>query len=403
MNRRFIFAAILLTIFLDFFNLGLIYPIFSSIVFEGASGLLALDASEFHKNVIFGTLIAAFPFGQFLGAPVIGQLSDEHGRRKLLLFSLMGTIATLLVSAVGVHWSLLPVLLLGRLAGGLMAGNMTIAYASLADFSSEKDKVKNFALIPLVIGAGFSLGPGLAGILAEISPAFPFIVAAVFSSINLALVAWKFPHTAPVQKEKETRFYAGLANISKAFRQNALRPYFWVLFFMIASNMVFCQFIGPFAIERFHINVVEVGYLYANIGISVALGHLFLTPRLANYFSSQASLTASLIALAALLVLVVFSWNMAMLHLATVFVMLACAVAYTNAMALVSNQGGKEQQGEIMGIAVSVQSCAEFLPASIVGLIAALSQNIPILMAALFAAGSYAVLLPLAKKMKLSD
>jgi predicted MFS family arabinose efflux permease len=338
-----------------------------------------------------------------------------------------------------------------------MAGNMTIAYASLADLSSEKDKVKNFALIPLVIGAGFALGPTLAGMVAEISPAFPFIIAAFFSLLNLGLVAWKFPQVYPRNlknrefdkqapqnsrlerativraqgvsegenfEEKLTlsktdfssslgiepeqvvrtkkRFYAGIANISKAFYQNTLRPYFWVLFFMIASNLVFCQFIGPFAIEKFHINVMQVSYLYANIGISVALGHLFLTPRLSNHFSTQASLATSLLALAAFLVIVVFSWNLVILHLATIFVMLACAVAYTNAMALVSNQGGKEEQGEIMGIAVSVQSCAEFLPATIVGAIAALSQNISILMAALFAICSYLILFPLMKHLKTS-
>lgn len=85
MNKRLILVTVLLTIFLDFFNLGLIYPIFSSLIFEGNGGLLSPDTSEFFKNAVFGILIAAFPLGQLFGAPIIGELSDHYGRRKLLL------------------------------------------------------------------------------------------------------------------------------------------------------------------------------------------------------------------------------------------------------------------------------------------------------------------------------
>jgi hypothetical protein len=83
--------------------------------------------------------------------------------------------------------------------------------------------------------------------------------------------------------------------------------------------------------------------------------------------------------------------------------MLACAVAYTNSMAMVSNQATMENQGEVMGIAVSIQSCSEFLPAVIVGLIASFSQAIPLLVAALCATCSYFFLMPLKKRKELQE
>lgn len=97
MKKGLILATIFFTIFLYFFNLGLIYPIFTSLVFEGNGNLIPLESSEFYKNAIFGGLVASFPFGQFLGAPVIGHLSDQYGRRKLLILSLIGTVATLFI------------------------------------------------------------------------------------------------------------------------------------------------------------------------------------------------------------------------------------------------------------------------------------------------------------------
>lgn len=397
----YILATIFFTIFLDFFNLGLIYPIFSSLVFEGSGDLIPLASSEFYKNAIFGFLVAAFPFGQFLGAPAIGHLSDQYGRRKLLVFSLIGTVVTLFVCALSVIFANLYLLLLGRFLGGLMAGNMTLAYASLADFSSPEEKVKNFALIPLASGLGFASGPYLAGILANpdthslAGPALPFLFATVLALLNLTLVFWKFPETSSVKQKGKvmiTNFALSVTKLGKAFQQVSLRPYLWILFLMISSNFVFVQFVGPFAIDRFNFNVTEVGYLYANIGIAVALGHTFLTRRLANRCSSEQALIWSLLSLAILIAILLFSNQAMILHVFTFFVMLACAVAYTNSMALVSNQANQEQQGEIMGVAVAIQSCAEFLPATILGLIAFISQAIPLLAAALLAGSAYLIL-----------
>lgn len=406
MKNGLILAIILFTIFLDVFNLGLIYPIFTSLVFEGNGDLIPLDSSEFYKNALFGFLVAAFPFGQFLGAPAIGHLSDQYGRRKLLIFSLIGTIATLFMCTFSVIFSNLYVLLLGRFLGGLMAGNMTLAYASLADFSSQKEKVKNFALIPLASGLGFASGPYLAGILANpdfhalAGLALPFLVATLLALVNLILVFWRFPETSSIKKNGEVikSFVLSMTKLGKAFQQVSLRAYLWILFLMISSNLVFIQFVGSFAIDRFGFNVTEVGYLYANIGISVSLGHIFLTRRLANCCSSEQALIWSLLSLAILIAALLFSNQTMILHALTFFVMLACAVAYTNSMALVSNQTNQERQGEIMGIAVSIQSCAEFLPATILGLIAFISQALPLLVAALLAGSAYLILRTLMRK-----
>ena len=393
MNKRLILSIIFLTIALDFFNLGLMYPIFTSLIFEENGGIVQLGASEFQKNALFGILMSAFPFGQFFGAPVLGSLSDSYSRRKLLLLSLVGAIATLLLCAWGVMLESLTILLIGRFCGGLMAGNMTLAYASLADFSLPEEKVRNFALIPLASGTGFAAGPYVAGVLADWYAgvlggfAVPFLVAAVLSLVNLILAAWKFPETATAKEKKPILegFTSGLTSIVKMFRGNPMRPYFWVLFMTISSNFVFVQFVGPFAIEKFNISVVEVGYLYANIGIAVALGHLFVTRRMNQYFSVDTTLCGSLVCLAVLLLALLFAPNVVALHVVTALIMLGFAVAYTSGMAMISNKAPNEAQGETMGIAVSIQSLSEFLPALILGFLAALFLGLPIFASAIMA------------------
>lgn len=381
--RKIILITLFFTLFLDFFNLGLIYPLFTSLIFEGSGSL-------FYKNALFGLLISAFPFGQFLGAPIIGLLSDQQGRRKLLLLTLCGTAAALFFCAMAVWVSSLTLLVLSRFAGGLMAGNLTLAYAALADFSRETEKVKNFALIPLATGLGFSFGPYAAGLLSNpdsfpiAGPALPFFAAALLTLINFALVLWRFPETiAPKGKAK---LWNGYLKSFKNFGANFMEPTLIILFLMLSANLLFVQFVGPLAIERFSFSVTEVGYLYANIGLALAFGHTFITRRLADYFLPETALKGGLLLLSALLIGLLFVNGALLLHLLTFSIMIACAIAYTNAMALISNRAALEKQGEIMGAAVSVQSLAEFLPALLLGLVAALSQALPLLMAACFAA-----------------
>ncbi len=128
------------------------------------------------------------------------------------------------------------------------------------------------------------------------------------------------------------------------------------------------------------------------MGLGAALGNLFLTRQLARFLSPEKALAWGLVSLAIFLIALIFSPNIIILHIFSFLVMLACTVGYTNAMALVSNLANNEKQGEMMGIAVSIQNCSEFLPAFLVGFVAAISENIPMLIAALFAISCYVIL-----------
>src|SRR4051795_3916445 len=72
---------ILLVNFIGTLGYSIILPFFVVLV-------LKLGGDE----LVYGILGATYSFFQFIGAPVLGTLSDKHGRKKILMVSQAGTL-----------------------------------------------------------------------------------------------------------------------------------------------------------------------------------------------------------------------------------------------------------------------------------------------------------------------
>lgn len=81
MTRRRVVGTLFLIVFLDLLGFGILIPV------------IPLYAKFFGANEFIGSLlIATYSLFQFAGAPVLGRLSDERGRRPILLLSLSGSV-----------------------------------------------------------------------------------------------------------------------------------------------------------------------------------------------------------------------------------------------------------------------------------------------------------------------
>jgi DHA1 family tetracycline resistance protein-like MFS transporter len=119
-----------------------------------------------------------------LSSPLWGSLSDRLGRKIVLqssqtcslvgyaLIALSGSIVTLFVA---------------RAISGLGGGNLGVAESYIADVTDPKDRERAFAWSSAAFGAGFVVGPVLAGQLLRVNPVLPFWVAVGFEALNLTL------------------------------------------------------------------------------------------------------------------------------------------------------------------------------------------------------------------------
>ena len=127
------------------------------------------------------------------------------GRRSILLLTLTGTALSYVVWFFAGSFALL---IAARLAGGIMAGNISIASAAVADTHKKADRAKGMGILGAGIGLGFVVGPALGGLasgwdltasLPDTPGINPFsgaaLIAFVLALINLIWAAARFPET----------------------------------------------------------------------------------------------------------------------------------------------------------------------------------------------------------------
>lgn len=198
---------VMLTVLLDMVGFGLIIPVLPALI--GDVGHVSLAEAA----LIGGWMAFAFSITQFLFAPLMGNLSDRYGRRPLLLLAIAGLGADYLLHAwaPSVFW-----LLVGRALAGFCGSSWVIANAYIADVTAPEDRAKAFGIMGAAFGVGFVIGPAIGGLLGQLGPRVPFIVAAIVSGLNLAYGYFVLPETLPADRRRP--FELARANPFGAFR-----------------------------------------------------------------------------------------------------------------------------------------------------------------------------------------
>ncbi len=100
---------------------------------------------------------------------------------------------------------LLSVLYLGRVVAGITGANVAVATAYIADISGEDDRARRFGYMNACFGLGFVAGPLMGGVFGSLSPRYPFLIAALFNALNLAMGYFALPESHTPGKVSETQ------------------------------------------------------------------------------------------------------------------------------------------------------------------------------------------------------
>ncbi len=187
---------IMLVVLIDMMAVGLIVPVLPALVGQFTTG--PDEQAHWYSVVTF-----SFALASFLGAPLLGALSDKFGRRPVLLLGFCGL-------AVNFFWTALAtsmwMLVASRIVGGGMQANAAVANAYVADITEPAERAKRFGQLGAMFGIGFILGPALGGILGDIDLRLPFLAAGVLALMNLVYGYFVLPESLLPAKRSALRW-----------------------------------------------------------------------------------------------------------------------------------------------------------------------------------------------------
>lgn len=388
--------AVFFTIFLDVLGIGILIPVIPLLLADPRSSEYLLPAGWTFSSglILLGWLTAIYPLMQFFATPILGQLSDRYGRKKVLAVSLMGTAAGYVLFAIGILTKNIPLLFAARALDGITGGNISVAQAVVSDITAPKDRTKRFGMIGATFGMGFVLGPYLGAKLASpgidfyglfstpswFNAATPFWFTAILSAINVALVLGMLPETNQhIKNTLKLKLNQSLQNIVKALSYPGLRVIFPAIFLYFAGFTFFTTFFQVFLINRLGFTQSNIGDYFAYVGIWIAIAQATVTPFVAKRAQNYNVLRVSLAATGGALLLMLFATNTKELLLFTPLFAIFNGLTMANVIALVSKSAGKEIQGEVLGINASVQALAQAIPAVISGYVATIGVRVPVI------------------------
>lgn len=384
MKKNKALSTIFLTVFLDLLGVGLIIPVLAPMLLSRDTEFFAPTTDLSTRTIIFGLLMASYSVSQFFSSPILGSLSDRYGRRKLMIYSLITTIFGYILFTFGIYFNNLPLLFIGRIIPGLSSGNITIAYSSLADVSTPAEKTKNFGLVGMAFGLGFVIGPFIGGHLAndQIFHLFtfqtPFILAIILSLLNLYLVFRNFPETLKEKRREDLSFLKGIKNIILAFSSKTTRRINFVIFINSFGFAFFTQFFLVLLVEKFNFRQENIGTLYGFLGLCVAISQGLIIRPLSKRLKPERIAIFTMPMLAAALFMLYFPQEPFFLYLIIPFIAFSQSSSNSSLTAVVSNLASESEQGEKLGITLSMNFLAQSLPPLVGGALVANYIYIPV-------------------------
>ncbi|MDO8539065.1 MAG: TCR/Tet family MFS transporter [Opitutaceae bacterium] len=265
-------AFIFVTMVLSVLGFGLLIPVMPALVTEFQGGSVA-GGSHW-----YGTLVGVFALLQFIGAPILGSLSDRYGRRRVILIALAGAAVdyVIMANAPNMTW-----LFIGRMISGFTAGVMATANAYVADVTPPEKRAHGFGLLGAAFGIGFVIGPLIGGWLGGINLRLPFWFAAGCAALNWLYGFFVLPES--LRPENRRAFSWARANPLGALRGLARFPAvrsladaYFIL--MLSQTIVYSTWV-LYMSYRYRWSMGEVGLSLGVAGLLSALVQATLVRR----------------------------------------------------------------------------------------------------------------------------
>jgi DHA1 family tetracycline resistance protein-like MFS transporter len=359
---------IMLTSLIDMVAIGLIIPVLPALVGS-------FTASKTEQAFWYGAVTFSFGLANFFASPILGALSDRHGRRPVLLLGFCGLALSFYATALATAlWMLIAV----RLVSGAMQANMSVSNAYVADITPPEGRAKRFGMLGAMFGLGFILGPVMGGLLGAISLQLPFFVAGSLALLNL-LYGWLvLPESLPVARRRAVSWKSanpvsslrGLARLKGAGLLVAVIGCSGLAQFVLYTTWVL------YTTFKFGWGPLENGWSLAAVGVVSAVVQGLLLGRLLRRFSARRLAVLGLVSSTLAYVM----WGAASegwMMFAVIFVNLLGATVSASIQSIISSAADARSQGQALGAVGGLNSLMAVIAPTIGAPLLAMVSHLP--------------------------
>jgi DHA1 family tetracycline resistance protein-like MFS transporter len=360
--------TIFLIVFVDLLGFSLILP------------LLPYYAEEYGATpAIIGMLVASYAAAQFIGAPLLGRLSDRIGRRPVLLLSVAGTgIGFLLlgfaepighliagwINPQAADIFVLGVLFASRILDGLTGGNITVAQAYITDVTDEQNRARGLGIIGAAFGLGFIIGPAVGGALSKWGYSLPAFVAAAVSLANLFLIFFLLPESLTHEQRKDAKQNRRppftFSALTQAIKRPRVGPLLQVRFFFALAFATFQTIFALFA-QSIGLSSQTTGFVLAYVGVLSVITQGGLIGPLTRRIKENSLMITGLWVMTGALFAWSFTRNLWQVLLLILPLAVAGGVLNTVIQSTITKAVSHQEVGGILGISASLESITRII------------------------------------------
>jgi len=356
---------LLLIVLIDAMGFAMLTPLLALALADGSVAALARGTTPESRHLIYGFATGLYPIMMFVGAPILGQLSDRVGRKRILILCVTGMLLSYAIISAAFAFGSVPLLMAGRFLGGVTAASQALSLAALVDVCLPERKDFWLSMGLLASSLGFVVGPALGGLLsdARIVPWFhiqtPLQATVLLAGFTLTLLVLFFrepARPAPSAAQPPLSLLSGFRSLASAFRIPGLRIVSRVFLLQELAWGAYFYFIPVYLLHRFSTHSAETGLFMSVMGIGFCLSFAVVMPFLTGRFPNRRITFWSLVVTSILLAASTLVPTMLLQWLLILPLSIAVAVSYGTLIILFTDLATEDTKGEIMGIAAAINA-----------------------------------------------
>ncbi|HMK53458.1 MAG TPA: MFS transporter [Methanobacteriaceae archaeon] len=384
----------------------------SMFIFTLGFGIVVPVMPYFAKNmggtiIDVGMLMAVFSAMELIFAPLWGKVSDQIGRKPVLMLGLGGFGVAFIIGGLSSHlWMLYASQIM---AGILVAGVYPAATAYIADSTSPEERGGLMGMLGAAGGLGMIFGPGMASVFALWGLNIPFFAGAGVAFLTMIIgLLWLQESRIPGLSNQDENSISVKRALKLLFKSYIAVFFLLMAFIMLALASLEVTF-GYFLIDRFGLGEISsampvfgtnlmltgpnvIGIVFTFFGILSVITQALLVGKIIKRMGEEKTIVIGLLMFTIGTLILIFSWNLITLIISASAIAIALGLIMPSINTAVSNRTSEDKQGVMMGLLGSFNSAGRVFGPAIGGFLYAINMLLPYISSAVVSLLSAVVL-----------